>query len=81
VTIGVKGSTDAAIAFLGALQHGSRLVLVTGFSGSEDSASAASGVKGASSPGGSATYSITGYVYVLADSSAAAPTATPAPSK
>lgn len=93
VTIGVQGSTDAAIAFLGALQHGSRLVLVTGFTGTEnvEGAAPAAGAKGAApaGPAGS-TYTITGLVYVLgaaqpaegsttSEASGATPAPTPSP--
>ncbi|WP_431245475.1 hypothetical protein [Leifsonia xyli] len=79
VTIGVQGSTDAAIAFLGGLQHGSRLVLVTGFTGSENATSApVAGAKAVApgAPSGS-TYTITGLVYVLG---AAHPTSAPSAS-
>ncbi|MGN7797905.1 type 4a pilus biogenesis protein PilO [Leifsonia sp. 22587] len=72
VTIGVQGGTDAAIAFLGGLQHGKRLVLVTGFTGTQDASSApAAGGAAAAGTAGS-TYTITGLVYVLG---AARPTA------
>ncbi|WP_158865651.1 type 4a pilus biogenesis protein PilO [Leifsonia sp. AG29] len=94
VTIGVKGSMDGAIAFLGGLQHGSRLVLVTGFSGNEEAAAAAPapGAKpGAPAAAEGATYTINGLVYVLASphpassapspASAAAPTPSPTPSR
>lgn len=73
LTISVTGTTDGAIAFLGALQHGSRLVLVTGFSGSEDKSGGASGAAASG-----ATWTINGLVYVL---SGAQPAATPTPSK
>ena len=97
VKIGVKGTTEGAIAFLGGLQHGDRLVLVTGFSGTEDTGSGsgagASAAPGAA-PAGGATYSIDALVYVLASStkptaspdsagsgSAPAPSASPTPSR
>ena len=63
ISMSVTGSTDAALAFLGGLQHGSRLFLVTGFSGGDQGAGT-SGVAKAAAPA-TPTYSITGFVYVL----------------
>lgn len=77
VKIGVKGTTDGAIAFLGGLQHGDRLVLVTGFSGGEEQSEGPAGANAGATPGG-ASYSIDALVYVLAP--AVAPTPSPAPS-
>jgi hypothetical protein len=62
--IGIKGTTDSAIAFLGALQHGQRLVLVTGFSGSKD-AEGGSATAAPAAPSDSATYAIDALAYVL----------------
>ncbi|MEN2736638.1 hypothetical protein ABCS02_02505 [Microbacterium sp. X-17] len=78
LTITVKGSTDGAIAFLGELQHGPRLVLVTGFSGTEDK-SASSGQGGAAAAS-AVTYTVKGLVYVLSGAQPT-PTPTPTPSK
>lgn len=82
VKISIKGSTGAAIVFLGALQRGDRLALVTGFSGSEDAATATgpAGAGAATSAGSAdtATYSVDALVYVLA--TPAHPTPTPTPS-
>lgn len=82
VKIEVKGTTAGAIAFLGALQRGDRLVLVTGFTGGEDDATAtgSAGAGAASGSAGGATYSIDGLVYVLTTAPHPAPTPAPSPS-
>ncbi|MFE4467545.1 hypothetical protein ACFRFH_01910 [Leifsonia sp. NPDC056824] len=75
MTITVKGSTDGAIAFLGALQHGKRLMLVTGFSGNESKATPTGAAAAAAVS--QVDYTIKGLVYVLST----APTPAPTPSK
>ena len=77
ITISVKGTTDGAIAFLGALQHGKRLILVTGFSGSEDNQAPTTTGGGAAAAATQVSYTIKGLVYVLANASQATPTPTP----
>jgi hypothetical protein len=90
VKISVKGTTAAAILFLGALQRGDRLALVTGFSGSESEATptgpaGAGAARGAGSAGagaatgsaGTATYSVDALVYVLATPSQTTPSPKP----
>ena len=79
VTIGVNGNMDSAIAFLSALQKGTRLVLVTDFSGNEDAAAAATGKSAGGSTASGVTYTIKGLVYVLQPVSQ--PTPAPTPSK
>lgn len=85
VKIGIQAPDAAAFAFLDKLQKGPRLFLVTAFS--EGSA------PGATTPGtlvAAPTYTISGYVYVLASPKAgtvspgaagATPTATPTPTR
>ncbi|WP_426516255.1 hypothetical protein ACPPVQ_16725 [Diaminobutyricibacter sp. McL0618] len=84
VKIGIQAPDAAALAFLDKLQNGPRLFMVTSFSGGGGGAATASGT--ASLP----TYTIGGYVYVLASPKAGTvspgaagatptPTSTPAP--
>ncbi|MGO4534645.1 hypothetical protein [Leifsonia sp. 2MCAF36] len=72
VKIGVAGPLDRTIAFVHRLQDGSRLFTVSGISGGADSSATGGGSKGvAAAP--SETYSVSGYVYVLAKAVAPAP--------
>ena len=74
VKIGVGGPLDHTIAFVHRLQTGSRLFLVSGLDGGVDGGakSAAGGSATAAPTGPTETYSVSGYVYVLAKAAAPA---------
>jgi hypothetical protein len=70
ISLSITGSTDAALTFVDGLQHGHRMFLVTGFSGTSQAAGTTSGgaTAGAAKSTSSATgtvYSVNGFVYVL----------------
>ncbi|MGH1549446.1 hypothetical protein ACRAWB_09845 [Leifsonia poae] len=74
VKIGVGGPLDHTIAFVHRLQTGSRLFLVSGLDGGVDGGakSAAGGSATAAPTAPTETYSVSGYLYVLAKAAAPA---------